>query len=117
MARPFTVVPVPQSDDAWVMVFSQSGKIAAAFRVEYREKSQEFADRLNVRELAGEAVMKWIIGDPRSHEAEAMDAAVDRDDAALGACLAELGVTQLVQLMHHAHYLANACADAARARS
>jgi hypothetical protein len=53
----FGVYSVPEGA-GWVMVADlaeagEGGEIAALFRPEHAELAQEFADRLNVRDLAG----------------------------------------------------------------
>ena len=51
----FEVVPVPQGE-GWLMVAdlrTLHSEIVAMFRAEYAAMAQEFADRLNLRELAG----------------------------------------------------------------
>lgn len=56
MIARYVVQAVPEAD-GWLMVadlvLPLDGQPAAMFRPEYREEAQEFADRLNVRDLAG----------------------------------------------------------------
>jgi hypothetical protein len=55
MTARYGVHPVPEGE-GWVMVVDPDvplpDAVAAMFRLEHREIAQEFADRLNVRELA-----------------------------------------------------------------
>lgn len=56
MIARYVVQAIPEGE-GWLMVadlvLPLDGAPAALFRPEYREEAQEFADRLNIRELAG----------------------------------------------------------------
>ena len=58
MANRFEVCPLPQGE-GWLMVgdfsrdIADGAHVAGMFPARYAEEAQEFADRLNIRELAG----------------------------------------------------------------
>lgn len=58
MSGPFQVRPLPQGE-GWVMVgdfsrdIADGAHVAGMFPARYAAEAQEFADRLNIRELAG----------------------------------------------------------------